>query len=609
MFNNIDKKTEVTSNNYNNELINIPINQKELSNLYVKGKYNEMTLFFIKILTHFRDYTYISVEFELMNYINIFVENFLFYVSKPDYVLNPEWAKPLIFLNPVITNLVAMSELKNTDFWIKILLGQKENFLKLLLLYNSRNTIKIERKNFFDINPDLASIWHGIYFITSISWHSRTIFENIREHLEFWDERIILNSEVVSYGYMIGTYFNPEKDRFYKRKINNLIKRYFKDLKINNNPDKKKIAIISANWRQNHVVFRNFHDLVSSLTGDYELSLIRLLAGEDVNPEVPEPHLFKHILTVSMERGEYLDFSSIMENDFIMAFYLDIGMDPVSRFISNFRIAPIQIMTYGHPVSTFGSEIDYFIGGVYSEDSENARNFYSERLILTPGAGLKINIPENYQLKGKKKQTTRFVINCSWGAHKVTYPMLQVLKEIISKSSKRLLFRFFPSMRGSNNYFIPFKIDIEEILGSENVEVFAPLKTVPYLEVCEECDLAIDSYPFGGVNSLVDNLIVKKPVISWEGWQHYNRLGSSILRQLGLAELVAISRDDYIQKVAGYINDDALRIKTTEKIKRIDLAKELEKLTDIKSFKKAIDYLIENGQQLKKENDNTPILI
>ena len=40
---------------------------------------------------------------------------------------------------------------------------------------------------------------------------------------------------------------------------------------------------------------------------------------------------------------------------------------------------------YGHPVSTFGGEIDYFMGSAAAELPELATQFYSERLVLMPG--------------------------------------------------------------------------------------------------------------------------------------------------------------------------------------------------------------------------------
>jgi starch synthase len=39
---------------------------------------------------------------------------------------------------------------------------------------------------------------------------------------------------------------------------------------------------------------------------------------------------------------------------------LDIGMNVESRFLSNLRLAPAQVTTNSHPVSTFGSKIDFF---------------------------------------------------------------------------------------------------------------------------------------------------------------------------------------------------------------------------------------------------------
>lgn len=106
---------------------------------------------------------------------------------------------------------------------------------------------------------------------------------------------------------------------------------------------------------------------------------------------------FKEIKYVYF-KDNCLNIDSIKENDFMVVYYPDIGMSPESIFLSNLRIAPIQICGTGHPVSTFGSEVDYFISGADVEILESAEKCYSERLILLPGLGA-ITTPQPIKLK------------------------------------------------------------------------------------------------------------------------------------------------------------------------------------------------------------------
>jgi thioredoxin-like negative regulator of GroEL len=58
-------------------------------------------------------------------------------------------------------------------------------------------------------------------------------------------------------------------------------------------------------------------------------------------------------------------------------------------------------------------------------------------------------------------------------------------------------------------------------------------------------DIYLDSFPFSGVNSLVDPLEIGIPVITWEGTTFRSRMGSALLRSLGLAEFVATDAGSY----------------------------------------------------------------
>jgi predicted O-linked N-acetylglucosamine transferase (SPINDLY family) len=293
----------------------------------------------------------------------------------------------------------------------------------------------------------------------------------------------------------------------------------------------------------------------------------------------------------------------------MVVYYLDIGMSSESIFLSNLRLAPIQICGTGHPVSTFGSQIDYFISGADVEIPDAAEENYSERLVFLPGFGAIHNIP-TYKIKNIKKNRSQFIINCSWFSQKVNYPMAAHLKEILKKSEKDILFRFFAGgalMR--KNDFIPFARDLASILGKEHVEVIPAKSYDEYMALMEEGDICLESYHFGGSNTVVDSLYLRKPTVTFEGNKWYNRIGSQMLRTVGLEALIARSAEDYISLTLKLIHDDRYRLSVCEKLNQVDLSSTIFSSKSKYSFKKAIDFLIENHEQLKRENSRKPIRI
>ena len=61
-------------------------------------------------------------------------------------------------------------------------------------------------------------------------------------------------------------------------------------------------------------------------------------------------------------------------------FYGEIGMDPLTYFLAFSRLAPVQCVTWGHPVTTGIPAIDYFISSESLEPAD-AESHYSERLV------------------------------------------------------------------------------------------------------------------------------------------------------------------------------------------------------------------------------------
>ena len=107
------------------------------------------------------------------------------------------------------------------------------------------------------------------------------------------------------------------------------------------------------------------------------------------------------------------------------------------------RIAPIQVTNYGHPVSTFGAKIDYWIGGQETEVAALAREHYSERLVLIPGCG-QAPVPLEYGLEYPRLPDAPITVNCTWSGQKINSDHVRRLKTIADRVKTPVRFHFFP---------------------------------------------------------------------------------------------------------------------------------------------------------------------
>ena len=77
----------------------------------------------------------------------------------------------------------------------------------------------------------------------------------------------------------------------------------------------------------------------------------------------------------------------ILDNQLHILVYLDIGMDARTTQLAGLRLAPVQCVTWGHPITSGLPTIDYFISSELMEPSEGD-NHYSEKLIRLSNLGI-----------------------------------------------------------------------------------------------------------------------------------------------------------------------------------------------------------------------------
>lgn len=581
----------------------LSFNPRMLLEHYLAGRYDELSEQFLRILSQLASQSYLAVDQQRRHFLNLFLKHFLYLFTQEDYEIGDKYVNRYIDLNSLIGNIAAMSEFRTTDSYLRILEKQPKNFVKLLTLYNPHNTIRLDRRSFFDTNASLASRW---YFSFLENYRSRAASENsyehLREHLDYFDERLSIGSPFLNASYFGCTYYDLEKEGALKRKINQAVQRDLARVSVENKPDPVKIGVFTSMWFPAQSVYRSQQPFIESLAQDYELTLIHLgPEREDIDTS-----LFADVRRYEIGSMRN-DISSFSPNEFGLAYFPDIGMSNESIFLSNLRIAPIQVSNYGHPVSTYGSRIDYWIGGLGTEVQELAEQNYSERLVLIPGAG-QLPVYPKYEPLIKQVPDHPILINCPWAQQKINYPLLCRLREVLERTNQPVKFQMFPGGILRNGY-VPLKQDIADLLGEKHVEVHRGLNYQGYMGAMEQGHFSIDSFPFGGYNSIIDSMFLRKPVVAWRGDRFFNRAAAFLLEQVGLEELIADSGEQYVELIVRLINDHVYRREITERLSCVDVDQLVFDLNSSVYFKKAIDHLIQHHDELRNDISRTPIVI
>ncbi|MDZ7620195.1 MAG: hypothetical protein U1E05_24610 [Patescibacteria group bacterium] len=581
----------------------VSFDSKEVMRRYVNGDHAGAVEACKQALEAFDKHSINVLTPEVRRLVNEFVETLLYLLTRPDLVLTRGQTQQLMGGHHTLANLVAMSSFKSTDAHLATLGTQDRNFGKTLLLHTVRNRRRIDPKQLFDADPHLASMWYATFGIGAVSPISEHVWNNLKGHLEYVDDRLEVPDNRINGILFQATYVDDNQARAIKMRFNADIQRQLRDTKTRLAPVRDRIAIISAKWRRGTAVYRSLSPLVESLRGKYRLTLVTL--GQ------PDPDFategFDEVRSVVLD-GRSLNCACLKETDFQLAFFPDVGMSSESIWLSNMRLAPIQAVGYGHPTTTAGTLIDYFIGGAEVEVAEKAQDFYTEKLVLIPGLAA-VPVMPNYAPEFPPCADDRIIINLPWGVAKINYPILKRLKAIQERITRPMEFHFFPGSGIHRYHAIPvMRSELGAVLGSD-AKVYSNRSYGEYMRELEDAHFSLDSFPFGGYNTIVDALHLGKPVIAQEGDRFYNRASSALLRRVGLDELIAYSEEEYIDMAVRLANDDDYRADLTQRLRKTDLKTRIFEDDNAKYFCKAVDYLIENHDRIQRAPSRHPIFI
>lgn len=248
--------------------------------------------------------------------------------------------------------------------------------------------------------------------------------------------------------------------------------------------------------------------------------------------------------------------------------FTDIGMDPFTYFLAFGRHAPVQTVSWGHPVTSGLSTLDYFLIQRDMEGEEGEAR-YTERLVRLA------EIPTFYRRPTPPPGRDRPYFRLPETG--TLYLCPQSLFKLHPAFDRQLAAVLAGDPEGHVVFIDTFGIEaLRDKLtrrfrralgeGAERVVFVPPQPAEDFLALIQVCDLMLDPFPFGGGNTSFEALSLGTPIVT-------RRIGilrgdptAGMLLRMGMPELVAATGEEYraialrLGRDAGYRREIRARI-------------------------------------------------
>ncbi len=251
--------------------------------------------------------------------------------------------------------------------------------------------------------------------------------------------------------------------------------------------------------------------------------------------------------------------------------YLDLGLHPHAQVLAGLRLAPVQCTTFGHPVTSGLSSIDYFLSADSAEPAE-ADSHYRERLIRLPRFAVNYARPDvpRLRLPAVLANHPRPFIFCPQPIFKLL-PHFDRLITRIARELPGCRIAFMQSMWPTANS--AFLARISAALKTASVDAGRTLVMLPimpydeYLGTLQAADVVLDSSGFSGGNSSFDAINVGAAIVTHRGTMLRARQTAALLDIVGLGEFASGRDEDYVASSIAIASDETMRREARERMR------------------------------------------
>lgn len=244
--------------------------------------------------------------------------------------------------------------------------------------------------------------------------------------------------------------------------------------------------------------------------------------------------------------------------------YPEIGMAPQTLMLGALRLAPVQCVAWGHPVTTGLREMDYFLSSELMEPPDGDAH-YTERLVRLPNLSIYYNRPGPIPPRARQdlpvpadgilylacQSTFKYLPQ-----HDDIYPAIAA-----EVPDARFLF-ILDTAKVAHAIFSNRLVAAFERHGldpARHCHFMPRLDPLTYLAVNRIADVFLDSFEWSGGNTSLEALAYGVPALTCPGRFMRGRHTFAMLRRMDLLEGIAEDPADYVRKAARLGREPGLR--------------------------------------------------
>lgn len=309
-----------------------------------------------------------------------------------------------------------------------------------------------------------------------------------------------------------------------------------------------RIAYVSADFKQ-HSVSYFFEPLIAQ----HDRRAVEVVCYSDV--ERPDD-MTQHLRELADSWCDIVNLSDQAVAERISADQIDILVD-LSGHSGRHRLgvfarrpAPVQVTWLGYPNTTGLAAMDYRFTDAFADQPGLSDELHTETLIRLPHGFLCFQPLREAPDVGALPVLETGNITFGMFNHicKINDEMIAVWSEILQSVPGSKMIIKHEVLGDSDMRTAMYRVFAENGIGEERLELLQKIRsTVEHLELYNRIDIALDTFPYNGTTTTCEALWMGAPVVSLVGDTHVSRVGGSILSTLGLDELSAETKAQYVQ--------------------------------------------------------------
>lgn len=248
--------------------------------------------------------------------------------------------------------------------------------------------------------------------------------------------------------------------------------------------------------------------------------------------------------------------------------FADVGMNTLTYTLAMSRMAPVQCVTWGHPVTTGYPSIDYFISSQLLE-TDDSDGHYTEKLIRLANLGTYYYRPRLTNPKRTRESfgldPARHVYLCPQTLFKIHPQFDAYLAEILRRDALGDLIL----LEGRQPQWTQLLRErFERVMPDLASRVrFVPGLPYPeFLQLNAVADVLLDPIHFGGGNTSYEGLAVGTPIVTMPGPYMRSRITRALYQKMNFMDCVADNFEQYVDLAVRLGTDREYRGTTSDKI-------------------------------------------